>query len=216
MGESIEERLHPVWMLAFFYFVLQGRKCKRVLLRCPISSLAAKRLRQLSTAATRSTSCIRHRRRSCRSPFRCTPSYGRLQSLSQPARLTAPFTQGSLCSAQKSLILLAFLPSPIRTIVSNKREDTHRVSSLLFRASRGKGLERAAPVRALVQKLRASEQFLACGRVHWQLTVIRRIVGSCQLWVVTILCGSAADGFFLYKEAYIDGEKYSFFSPRHY
>ncbi|MBE6948086.1 MAG: hypothetical protein E7454_07570, partial [Ruminococcaceae bacterium] len=29
------------------------------------------------------------------------------------------------------------------------------------------GLERAAPVRTLVQKLRAGEQFLARGKVHW-------------------------------------------------
>ena len=84
-------------------------------LGCPISSLPINRLRHLSTpahtyaplhlplaarsnvaAATRSGRCICHRQRSHRSPFRCTPSCGRQQSLSQPARLTAPFTQGSL------------------------------------------------------------------------------------------------------------------------
>jgi len=31
------------------------------------------------------------------------------------------------------------------------------------------GLERAAPVRTLVQKLRAGEQFLARGKVHGQM-----------------------------------------------
>ena len=38
-------------------------------LRCPISSLALKSLRQLSTAAHRSGRFFRHRRRSLRSPF---------------------------------------------------------------------------------------------------------------------------------------------------
>ena len=38
--------------------------------------------------------------------------------------------------------------------------------SYLFGATRRKGLERAAPVRTLVQKLRAGEQFLARGRIH--------------------------------------------------
>ena len=38
------------------------------LLRCPISSLPTQRLRQLSTAATRSTPLSRHRRWSSRSP----------------------------------------------------------------------------------------------------------------------------------------------------
>ena len=45
-----------------------------VLLRCPISSSPFKRLRQPSTAATRSGCFIRHRRRSHRSPPR--PHWG--------------------------------------------------------------------------------------------------------------------------------------------
>ena len=40
-----------------------------------------------------------------------------------------------------------------------------------------KGLERAAPVRTLVQKLRAGEQFLARGRVQISKTASRRGVG---------------------------------------
>ena len=43
-------------------------------------------------------------------------------------------------------------------------------SSYLFCASRGKGIERAAPVHTLVQKVRAGEQFLARGRVHRRKT----------------------------------------------
>ena len=36
----------------------------------------------------------------------------------------------------------------------------------------GTGLERAAPVRTLVQKLRAGEQFLARGKVHGLLAAV--------------------------------------------
>ena len=43
-----------------------------------------------------------------------------------------------------------------------KKQIPIRVSAFL----RWKGLERAAPVGTLVQKLRAGEQFLARGRVH--------------------------------------------------
>ena len=39
-----------------------------------------------------------------------------------------------------------------------------------FIYAKRKGLERAAPVRTLVQKLRAGEQFLARGRVHRRKT----------------------------------------------
>ena len=74
----------------------QGQKCKRVLLRFPVCALPTAGLRCTQTAATRSGRCICPRQRSLRSPFRCTPPSGRLQSLSQPVRLTAPFTQGSL------------------------------------------------------------------------------------------------------------------------
>jgi len=78
-----------------------GSRCKRVLLRCPTSGFGDKAPCHLPTAATRSARSSRHRRRSHRSPFRCTPSCGRQQSLSQPVRLTAPFTQGSLYAVQQ-------------------------------------------------------------------------------------------------------------------
>ena len=54
-----------------------------------------------------------------------------------------------------------------------------RVSSLLFRASCGKGLERAAPVRTLVQKV-SGGHFLARGRVHWRKTASHWDVGFLQ------------------------------------
>ena len=40
------------------------------------------------------------------------------------------------------------------------------------------GFERAAPVRTLVQKLRAGEQFLARGRIHGSLGASGRDVNS--------------------------------------
>ena len=45
-----------------------------------------------------------------------------------------------------------------------------------FVVRRKDGLERTAPVRTLVQKLRAGEQFLVRGRVHGLRSAIRRIV----------------------------------------
>ena len=42
----------------------------------------------------------------------------------------------------------------------------HRGAVVIFRRA---GIERAAPVRTLVQKLRAGEQFLARGRFHESL-----------------------------------------------
>ena len=47
------------------------------LLRCPAASLPTVRLRHLPTAATRSGRCIRHRRRSHRSPLPFLDSHGR-------------------------------------------------------------------------------------------------------------------------------------------
>ena len=44
-----------------------------------------------------------------------------------------------------------------------------------------KGLERAAPVRTLVQKLRAGEQFLARGRVHSRQTHSVGMLAACYL-----------------------------------
>jgi len=41
------------------------------------------------------------------------------------------------------------------------------------------GFERAAPVRTLVQKLRAGEQFLARGRIHAHPDASRRDVDGC-------------------------------------
>ena len=62
---------------------------------------------------------------------------------------------------QKTLILFNFFPNPISIRVP-KIPDTHSgVWNFLYT----EGLERAAPVRRLVQKLRAGEQFLARGRV---------------------------------------------------
>jgi len=55
------------------------------------------------------------------------PAYAVLRTATIPQsafRLTAPFTQGSLFTVQKSLILLAFSSSPIRTVVP-KIPDTH-------------------------------------------------------------------------------------------
>ena len=40
------------------------------------------------------------------------------------------------------------------------------------------GLERAAPVRTLMQKLRAGEQFLARGKVHGSLAAVGTTVDS--------------------------------------
>jgi len=40
------------------------------------------------------------------------------------------------------------------------------VGGVFILAEDEKGFERAAPVRTLVQKLRAGEQFLARGRIH--------------------------------------------------
>ena len=40
-------------------------------------------------------------------------------------------------------------------------------------------------MRTLVQKV-SGGHFLARGKVHGQLTAIRRIVGSCQLWVAVV------------------------------
>ena len=55
--------------------------------------------------------------------------------------------------------------------VPNKQEGyPDGYPSYLFGATRRKGLERAAPVRRLVQKLRTGEQFLARGRVHRRKT----------------------------------------------
>ena len=48
--------------------------------------------------------------------------------------------------------------------------------SAFFVVRRKDGLERTAPVCALVQKLRAGEQFLVRGRVHGSRGAIRRIV----------------------------------------
>jgi hypothetical protein len=47
----------------------------------------------------------------------------------------------------------------------------------LFWYTEREGLERAAPVRTLVQKLRAGEQFLARGRVHGWMTAGGKPVG---------------------------------------
>ena len=47
------------------------------------------------------------------SPFRRTPPYGQQQSLSHAVRVTAPFTQGSLCAVQYPRYrLLPFIPEP--------------------------------------------------------------------------------------------------------
>ena len=54
------------------------------------------------------------------------------------------------------------------------------ISSFISPSGR-KGLERAAPVRRLVQKLRAGEQFLARGRVHSRQTHSVGMVAACYL-----------------------------------
>ena len=91
-----------------------AKQLYEVLLRCPIKSSGLCFSSILSTAATRSGRYIRHRRRSHRSPFRCTPSCGR-QENGLPRRC-APRNDILSCSpVQKSLIFLAFPPNPIRT-----------------------------------------------------------------------------------------------------
>ena len=57
---------------------------------------------------------------------------------------------------------------------------------------RGQGLERAAPVRTLVQKLRAGEQFLARGKVHGSLNAGSMPVGRDPLFVAELYRRSTA------------------------
>ena len=54
------------------------------------------------------------------------------------------------------------------------------ISSFISPSGR-KGLERAAPDRRLVQKLRAGEQFLARGRVHSRQTHSVGMSAACYL-----------------------------------
>ena len=61
--------------------------------------------------------------------------------------------------------------SPITHPIKN--ESSIRYSLFLFGYLWVMGLERPAPVRRLVQKLRAGEQFLGRGRVPWALRPIR-------------------------------------------
>jgi len=61
-----------------------------------------------------------------------------------------------------------------------------------FAVPKKDGLERAAPVRTLVQKLRAGEQFLARGRVHRRKTHPIRDVGFLLFLLSCVLRKSAA------------------------
>ena len=72
---------------------------------------------------------------------------------------------------------------PIRGFYQNMRPNTKEdaCEHPLFLVQRKNGLERAAPVHTLAQKLRAGEQFLARGKVRGQVAAVSMTVDSCPL-----------------------------------
>jgi len=111
----------------------------------------------------------------CTPAFENGPHFAPHQEMDVPhliSRLYPICTPGKAkCTPPKSEM------HPIYGILLNlhiipKKEEARCASSFLVR--RKDGLERAAPVRALVQKLRAGEQFLARGRVHGYRSAVRK------------------------------------------